>query len=161
MLFKIVSIAFWSGMFAMSVGGASIAAMYYNTLEELPDVQELKKVSYEIPMQVYSKDYKLLGEFGEHKRFPVSLNEIPLKLQQAFLAIEDSRFYEHSGIDPIGIARAVLVAITNAQASQGASTITQQVARNFFLTRDRTIERKIKEIFISWRIEQVLTKDEI
>ena len=92
---------------------------------------------------------------------PVELKDIPIKLQQAFLAIEDTRFYEHSGIDPIGILRAALVALSNAQATQGASTITQQVARNFFLTRERTIERKLKEIFISWRIEQVLTKDEI
>ncbi len=161
MLLKLLSTLIWAGLFVVSLGGASVAAVYYNALEELPDVQELKKVSYEIPMQIFSADHKLLGEFGEHKRFPVSLDEIPVKLQQAFLSIEDTRFYEHSGIDPIGIARAVLVAITNAQASQGASTITQQVARNFFLSRERTLDRKIKEIFTSWRIEQILTKDEI
>lgn len=161
MLLRIVSVAFWAGLFTLSLSGAGVAAMYYSTLEELPDVKELKTVSYEIPMQIFSEDHKLMGEFGEHKRFPVTLDEIPLKMQQAFLAIEDSRFYEHSGIDPIGIARAVLVAVTHASATQGASTITQQVARNFFLTRDRTLERKIKEVFIAWRIEQVLTKEEI
>lgn len=161
MLFKLVRIAFWSGMFTAALCGGAVAGMYYQTLGTLPDVEELKHVSFETPMQIYSRDGKLIGEFGEHKRIPVKLEDIPLKLQQAFLAIEDTRFYEHSGIDPIGILRASLLAVTSDQNLQGASTITQQVARNFFLTRDRTIERKIKEIFISWRIEQVLTKDEI
>ena len=161
MLFKFVRTVFWSGLFTLALCGGAVAGMYYHALGELPDVDELKHVSFETPMQVYSRDGKLIGEFGEHKRIPVKLEDIPLKLRQAFLAIEDTRFYEHSGIDPIGILRASLVALTNAQATQGASTITQQVARNFFLTRERTIQRKLKEIFISWRIEQVLTKDEI
>ncbi len=161
MFFRIFRVMVWSGLFSASLCGMAVAGMYYQTLGTLPDVEELKHVSFETPMQIYSRDGKLIGEFGEHKRIPVKLNDIPLKLQQAFLAIEDTRFYEHSGIDPIGILRASLVALTSASASQGASTITQQVARNFFLTRERTLERKIKEIFISWRIEQVLTKDEI
>lgn len=127
----------------------------------MPDVEELKNVTFETPMQIFSSDGLLIGEFGENKRIPVDIKDIPVKMQQAFLAIEDSRFYEHSGIDPIGIIRAAVVSISNASATQGASTITQQVARNFFLTREKTIKRKLKEIFISWRIEQVLTKDEI
>ncbi len=161
MLFKLLRTAIWSGLFGIALCGGAVAGMYYHALGDLPDVDELKHVSFETPMQVFSRDGKLIGEFGEHKRIPVELKDIPIKLQQAFLAIEDTRFYEHSGIDPIGILRAALVALSNAQATQGASTITQQVARNFFLTRERTIERKLKEIFISWRIEQVLTKDEI
>lgn len=161
MFFRIFRVMVWSGLFSAAMCGGAVAGMYYQTLGTLPDVAELKHVSFETPMQIYSRDGKLIGEFGEHKRIPVSLSEIPLKLQQAFLAIEDTRFYEHSGIDPIGILRASMVALTSASASQGASTITQQVARNFFLTRERTLERKIKEIFISWRMEQVLTKDEI
>ena len=72
------------------------------TLEELPDVDELKQVTFETPMKIYTSDGKLIGEFGEHKRIPVKLEQIPQKMQQAFLAIEDSRFYEHSGIDPLG-----------------------------------------------------------
>ncbi len=160
-LLRLIRISVWCGLLSIGLCGGAVAGMYYHALGELPDVDELKHVSFETPMQIFSRDGKLIGEFGEHKRIPVSLEEIPLKLRQAFLAIEDTRFYEHSGIDPIGILRASLVALTNAQATQGASTITQQVARNFFLTRERTIERKLKEIFISWRIEQVLTKDEI
>ncbi len=158
---KLAKLAFWAGIFCAAASGGVIASAYYSTLEELPDVDELKHVSFETPMKIYTNDGKLIGEFGEHKRIPVSIEDIPLRMQQAFLAIEDSRFYEHSGIDPIGILRAVVVAATSGGASQGASTITQQVARNFFLTRDKTLERKIKEVFIAWRIEQVLSKDEI
>lgn len=158
---KLAKLAFWAGIFCAAASGGVIASAYYSTLEELPNVDELKHVSFETPMKIYTNDGKLIGEFGEHKRIPVSIENIPLRMQQAFLAIEDSRFYEHSGIDPIGILRAVVVAATSGGASQGASTITQQVARNFFLTRDKTLERKVKEVFIAWRIEQVLSKDEI
>ena len=161
MLKRIFKIAFWGGLTCVALTGAAVSAFYYDTLGSLPNVAELKEVSFETPMKIYTEDHKLIGEFGESKRIPVKLEDIPLKMQQAFLAIEDSRFYEHQGIDPIGILRAVIVAISNAEASQGASTITQQVARNFFLTREKTLQRKIREIFISLRIEQVLTKEEI
>lgn len=162
MIFRFARTALWTCLFMGAVSSAAGAGLYYNALGTLPDVSELKKVSFEIPMQIFTKDGKLIGEFGEAKRIPVPLNDIPLKLRQAFLAIEDSRFYEHSGVDPIGIARAAVVALANAgNATQGASTITQQVARNFFLTREKTLKRKIREVFISLRIEQVLTKDEI
>lgn len=158
---RFAKLALWAGLFCGATSGGVVAAAYYSTLEELPDVAELKHVSFETPMKIFTQDGKLIGEFGEHKRIPVSLEQIPLKMQQAFLAIEDTRFYEHTGVDPIGILRAAVVAATSGRAAQGASTITQQVARNFFLSRDKTIERKIKEVFIAWRMEQVLTKDEI
>lgn len=161
MLFKYVKFAFWTVLFGVGVSGVAGAALYYQTLGDLPDVEQLKEVTFETPMKIYSADNKLIGEFGESKRIPVALDKIPLKMRQAFLAIEDTRFYDHSGIDPIGIVRAAIVAATSASAKQGASTITQQVARNFFLTREKTLKRKIKEVFISLRIEQVLTKDEI
>ena len=161
MILRIIRGFFWSSLLCIALAGGAIAGIYYNTLGEMPDVEELKNVTFETPMQIFSSDGLLIGEFGENKRIPVDIKDIPVKMQQAFLAIEDSRFYEHSGIDPIGIIRAAVVSISNASATQGASTITQQVARNFFLTREKTIKRKLKEIFISWRIEQVLTKDEI
>ena len=159
--FKLMRYGLWAMLLGAALSGGVVAAAYYSTLEELPDVDELKQVTFETPMKIYTSDGKLIGEFGEHKRIPVKLEQIPQKMQQAFLAIEDSRFYEHSGIDPIGILRALAVAVTSGGASQGASTITQQVARNFFLTRDKTLERKVKEVFIAWRIEQVLSKEEI
>ncbi|NLK84769.1 MAG: PBP1A family penicillin-binding protein [Aeromonadales bacterium] len=161
MLFKFVKVAFWAGLFAVGVGGSAAAGLYYQTLGSLPDVEKLKEVTFETPMKIYTADNKLIGEFGESKRIPVSIDKIPERVKQAFLAIEDTRFYEHSGIDPISIMRAAIVSASSAQAKQGASTITQQVARNFFLTREKTIKRKLKEMFISLRIEQVLTKDEI
>ncbi len=161
MILRIIRGFFWSSLLCIALAGGAVAGIYYNTLGEMPEVEELKNVTFETPMQIFSSDGLLIGEFGENKRIPVDIKDIPVKMQQAFLAIEDSRFYEHSGIDPIGIIRAAVVSISNASATQGASTITQQVARNFFLTREKTIKRKLKEIFISWRIEQVLTKDEI
>ena len=154
-LFKLVKFCFWSGLFAVT------SALYYQTLGDLPDVNELKDVTLETPMKIFTADNKLIGEFGEAKRIPVDFDKIPEQLKKAFLAIEDTRFYEHSGIDPIGILRAAIVAATNGSAKQGASTITQQVARNFFLTREKTLKRKLKEVFISLRIEQVLSKEEI
>ncbi len=160
-MLKVLRYLFWSGMLVIAMSGAAFAALYYQAMDSMPNVAELKTVTFETPMKIYTSDKKLIGEFGEAKRMPVPLNAIPEKMRQAFIAIEDSRFYEHNGIDPIGIMRAVVVALSSAEASQGASTITQQVARNFFLTRERTLQRKIREIFISLRIEQVLTKDEI
>ncbi len=161
MILKYLKLAVWIGLFAIGTIGVATAGLYYQALGDLPDVEKLKEVTFETPMKIYTADNKLIGEFGEAKRIPVSIDKIPDKLKKAFLAIEDTRFYEHSGIDPIGIFRAAVVSLTSASARQGASTITQQVARNFYLTREKTIQRKLKEIFISLRIEQVLTKEEI
>lgn len=134
---------------------------YYHTQSALPDVNELRDVSFETPLLIYTKDRKLIGEFGQHRRMPLSIHQIPERLKNAFLAIEDARFYDHVGIDPIGIVRAAYAGLSTGKKVQGASTITQQVARNFFLSNEKTFSRKIKEIFLSWKIEQTLTKDEI
>ena len=160
-MLKFIKIAFWAGLLCVGSVGVATSALYYQTLGDLPNVEQLKEVTFETPMKIYTADNKLIGEFGESKRIPVEIEKIPTKLKQAFLAIEDTRFYDHNGIDPIGIFRAGVVSLTAGSARQGASTITQQVARNFFLTREKTLKRKIKEVFISLRIEQVLTKDEI
>ncbi|MDG2688558.1 transglycosylase domain-containing protein, partial [Vibrio parahaemolyticus] len=113
------------------------------------------------PMQVFSQDGKLIAQFGEKRRIPVTYDEIPQDLIHALIATEDSRFYEHPGIDPIGITRAAVVVAVSGSAKQGASTITQQLARNFFLSNEKKIMRKIKEIFIAIHIEQLLSKQEI
>ncbi|QSX37040.1 penicillin-binding protein 1A [Shewanella sedimentimangrovi] len=139
----------------------AIAAAYFYVLPDLPDVATLKTVKLQTPLKIYSSDGKLISQFGEKRRIPLKLDEVPKPLLQAFLATEDARFYEHSGIDPIGVVRAALVMLATGEKKQGASTITMQVARNFFLTRDKTIIRKVKEIFISFHIEELLTKDEI
>lgn len=151
----------WFGLFIASLCLASGCFYYYHTQYALPDVETLKNISFETPLKIYTADNKLIAEFGEHRRIPLSIEKIPPQLKNAFLAIEDSRFYEHFGIDPVGIFRAAYVSLSKGSKSQGASTITQQVARNFFLSNEKTFTRKIKEIFLSWKIEQTLTKDEI
>ncbi|QDF65797.1 PBP1A family penicillin-binding protein [Shewanella sp. SNU WT4] len=156
--FKRVLIAFFS---LALLGIAAIMAAYYYVLPDLPDVATLKTVQLQTPLRVYSRDGKLISQFGEKRRIPVELNQVPKHLIEAVLATEDARFYEHQGIDPVGIIRAAVVLVTTGEKKQGASTITMQVARNFFLSSDKTYIRKVKEIFISLHIEQLLTKDEI
>ena len=135
--------------------------LYFHLKSELPSVEALKTVELQQPMQIYTADGKLIGEVGEQRRIPVKLAEVPQRLIDAFLATEDSRFYDHHGLDPIGIARALFVAVNNGGASQGASTITQQLARNFFLTPEKTIIRKAREAVLAVEIENTLTKQEI
>jgi penicillin-binding protein 1A len=146
---------------AFLFGVASIIATYFWLKDDLPDVATLKDVRLQTPMQVFTADGELISQFGEQRRIPLTLAEMPPLLIQAFLATEDARFYEHPGIDVIGIMRAATVVATSGELSQGASTITQQLARNFFLSREKKLIRKIKEIFLAFHIEQLLTKDEI
>lgn len=148
-------------IFCILLGTGSIFGLYKYIEPQLPDVATLKEVKLQTPMQVYSADGELIAQYGEKRRIPLSLNQIPPALVQAFIATEDSRFYEHHGVDPVGIFRAASVALFSGHASQGASTITQQLARNFFLSPEKTLDRKIKEAFLAIRIEQLLNKDEI
>jgi len=134
--------------------------LYLTLRDELPDIKSLKDVQWQTPMKIYSTDGSLISQFGEKKRKPLTFDEIPQQLVDALLATEDDRFYFHFGVDPIGMARAVIGQITG-NSRGGASTITMQVARNFFLTREQTYIRKVREIFLSFHIESLLTKDEI
>ncbi|NDJ56037.1 peptidoglycan glycosyltransferase/peptidoglycan DD-transpeptidase MrcA [Enterobacteriaceae bacterium 4M9] len=143
------------------LGAGSIYGLYKYVEPQLPDVATIKEVQLQIPMQVYSADGELIDQFGEKRRIPLKLSDIPPQMVRAFIATEDSRFYEHHGVDPVGIFRAASVAMFSGHASQGASTITQQLARNFYLSPERTLLRKIKEVFLAIRIEQLLNKDEI
>ncbi|WP_114767315.1 penicillin-binding protein 1A [Vibrio rhodolitus] len=145
----------------MILGVGTIFGFYLYVKPELPDVATLRDVKLQTPMQVYSQDGKLISQFGEKRRIPVKYDEIPPHLVEALIATEDSRFYDHYGIDPIGITRAAIVVAMSGSAKQGASTITQQLARNFFLSNEKKIMRKIKEIFIAIHIEQLLSKQEI
>lgn len=152
-LFKLACIGFFAGVIALIV-------IYISMRDELPSVESLKEIKWQTPMQIFTADGKLISQFGEKKRIPLSLDEMPQQLIDAILATEDERFYYHFGIDPIGLSRAVFGQIIG-QNKGGGSTITMQVARNFFLTREVTYTRKIREIFISLHIESLLTKDEI
>ncbi|MEW6995334.1 penicillin-binding protein 1A [Colwelliaceae bacterium MEBiC 14330] len=137
-----------------------IYSLYILMRSDLPSVESLKNLQWQTPMQIYSSDGLLISQFGEKKRMPLTLDQVPQQLIDALLATEDDRFYMHFGVDPIGMGRAVLGKLRG-QDKGGASTITMQVARNFFLTREITYTRKLKEIFLSFHIESLLTKDEI
>ncbi|ATY92542.1 peptidoglycan glycosyltransferase/peptidoglycan DD-transpeptidase MrcA [Pectobacterium atrosepticum] len=158
---KFVKYLFILAVSCILLGAASIYGLYRYIEPQLPDVTTLKDVRLQTPMQVYSADGELIAQFGEKRRIPLKLDQVPPELVHAFIATEDSRFYDHHGVDPVGIIRAASIALTSGHASQGASTITQQLARNFFLSPERTLTRKIKEVFLAIRIEQLLTKDEI
>ena len=127
----------------------------------LPSLDALTDYRPKVPLRIYTADHVLIGEFGEERRSVVRIQDVPDHLKKAILAIEDARFYDHGGVDLTGILRAGTVALTNGHASQGASTITMQVARNFFLSSEKTYTRKIYEMLLAYKIERALTKDQI
>ena len=143
------------------LGGISIIGMYFYLKPELPSVDVLREVKLQTPMRIFTQDGKLISQYGVKRRIPVSLDEVPETLVQALIATEDSRFYSHIGVDPIGVARAFLNLIVTGERGQGASTLTMQMARGFFLTREKKFSRKIRELFIALHMEQELSKDEI
>ena len=137
------------------------AIAYFWLAPKLPDTKTLKETQLQVPLRIFSAEGQLIAEFGEKRRIPVEYKDIPPALIHAFLASEDDRFFEHPGVDYQGILRAVFLLATTGQKSQGGSTITMQVARNFFLSNEKTYLRKVNEIILSLQMEQVLTKEEI
>ncbi len=138
------------------------AGLGYSYLaRQLPDVDALKNIQLQVPLRIYSTDGQLISEFGEMRRTPLTIEQIPKPLIAAILSTEDQRFFEHSGIDFLGLLRAgVELAVTGTK-SQGGSTITMQVARNFYLSREKTFARKINEILLAMKIDRQLTKEKI
>jgi penicillin-binding protein 1A len=134
------------------------AAIVYPTL---PSLEALTAYNPKVPLQIFSTEGYLIGEFGEERRALVTIRDVPQQLRQAILAAEDERFYEHGGVDYIGVVRAALHNFTSGSARQGASTITMQVARNFFLSKEKTFTRKFNEALLAFKIEHSLTKDQI
>jgi penicillin-binding protein 1A len=153
LVFGIVALCFV--MIAL-LGIAAVSA-YAN----LPTLEVLTDYHPKIPLRIYSAEGFLLGEFGDERRTVVRVADVPKGLKQAILAAEDERFYEHSGVDYLGVLRAAYSNFTSGETRQGASTITMQVARNFFLTKEKTLARKFNEALLSFKIEANLTKDEI
>lgn len=137
------------------------AVVYFFLAPKLPDTQTLKQIQLQIPLRIYSSEGKLMAEFGEKRRIPVEYQDIPPQMIQAFLAAEDDRFYDHPGVDYQGILRAVYALLTTGEKTQGGSTITMQVARNYFLSNEKTYLRKLNEIILALEMEQVLSKEEI
>src|SRR5262249_24230206 len=134
------------------------AAIIYPTL---PSLEALTAYNPKRPLQIFSTEGYLIGEFGEERRALVKITDVPQQLRQAILAAEDERFYEHGGVDYIGVVRAALHNFTSGSASQGASTITMQVARNFFLSKEKTFTRKFNEALLAFKIEHSLPKEQI
>src|SRR3569623_2244724 len=144
----------------MLIGALLLGFLLAKAYPNLPALDSLTDYRPKIPLRIFSADHVLIGEFGEERRNIVHFKDIPDVMKKAVLAIEDDRFYEHGGVDYMGIVRAALHNLTGG-AKQGASTITQQVARNFFLSSEQTLKRKIYEALLAWKIEQNLSKDQI
>lgn len=149
------------GLISLVLGLLAISVTYLVVAPDLPDVDSLRDVQLQVPLRVYSEDGKLISVFGEKRRIPVRIQDVPDHLKHAFIAGEDARFYEHPGVDYQGITRAVWTLATTGEKSVGGSTITQMLARNFFLSLEKTYSRKIREIFLALKIERQLGKDEI
>lgn len=139
------------------IGGAG----WWYLDQHLPSPESLRGVQWQVPLQVYTRDGRLIGEFGEKRRTPLRRSEIPQRMIHAFIASEDDRFYQHPGVDWQGLVRAAAHLIRTGEKGPGGSTITMQVARNFFLGREKTYLRKINEILLALKIERLFTKDEI
>ncbi len=149
-----------AGMFLLGV--VALGSLYFLIVPNLPDVEALRTVEMQEPMYVYARDGRLMAQFGENRRYPVTIDEVPELQKQAFIAIEDSRFYDHHGVDYKGVARAIwLLATTDDKRVPGGSTITQQVARQFFLDAEYSYTRKLREMFLAMQMERELSKDEI
>ncbi|KMP10337.1 hypothetical protein UZ36_07945 [Candidatus Nitromaritima sp. SCGC AAA799-C22] len=148
-------------MMVLLVGFAGAFIIYHKFSDELPDVRELKNFQPSTITLMYSDQDELIAEFYLEKRIMIPLEEIPIQLKQATLAVEDSNFYYHLGIDPKAIFRAFITNMQAGQVVEGGSTITQQLSKTLFLSRERTLVRKIKEAILSIRMELVFTKDEI
>ncbi|MCC6303273.1 MAG: penicillin-binding protein 1A [Gammaproteobacteria bacterium] len=143
------------------LGVIGLAASYLYIAPDLPPIDALRDIRLQVPMRIYTRDGKLIAEFGEQKRTPIRFEETPDLMVKAILAAEDDRFFEHPGVDYQGILRAALNLARTGEKSQGGSTITMQVARNFFLTSEKTYLRKLSEIFLALKIDKELSKEEI
>jgi penicillin-binding protein 1A len=158
---KILKYLFILLILGITVGGLIVGGTYLHFRSELPSIANLQEIQLQVPMRVFSADNQLIAQYGEKRRDPVAYEDIPEDMIHAFLAAEDQHFFRHYGIDPIGLGRAVISLALTGKKRSGGSTITMQVARNYYLTRKRTFTRKIREIFLALHIEQELSKEKI
>ena len=157
--FLVFPLSLLAGLAALAVLGlALVVALAY---PNLPSLEALTEYQPKVPLRVYTAEGILIGEFGEERRAFVAIEDVPAQLKNAIIAAEDERFYEHPGIDYIGVLRAAYANLVAGGRRQGASTITMQVARNFFLSSEKTLSRKLYEALLAFKIEHSLTKDQI
>lgn len=161
LLTKILKLGFWALFITGFFGVVGAIVTFFYLDPKLPSIDNLKHVQFQVPLRVFSRDAKLIAEFGEKRRIPLDYQALPPQLIQAFLAAEDNRFFEHPGVDYQGILRALVQLVLTGEKKQGGSTITMQVARNFFLSREKTYIRKLNEILLALKIESELTKEKI
>lgn len=145
------------GVVAVGLVAITLALLY----PKLPSLDAVTDYRPKLPLKVYTHDHQLIGEFGEERRAILKLQDVPLNMRHAILAAEDDRFYQHGAVDFQGVLRAMVADVFAHSAKEGASTITMQVARNFFLSNERTLTRKLSEVLLSYKIEQNLSKDQI
>lgn len=158
---RLLIVLFWLLVAAASGPLLVLSGVALTLSPALPDVDTLRDVKLQTPLRVYSKDHKLIAEFGEMRRLPISFEQIPQGFIDAILAAEDDNFLHHHGVDPVSLLRAASELISTGQIQTGGSTITMQVAKNFFLTSDRVFSRKLNEILLALQIERQLSKREI
>jgi penicillin-binding protein 1A len=159
--FRIAAAILASVMLVTLLGAYAFACSYVYLEPSLPSTQAMRNVEMQVPLRVYTRNGELIAQIGEQRRIPVTYEQIPDLVKHAFLAAEDDRFFEHHGIDYLGVLRAVAVDIISGDKTQGASTITMQAARNMFLTLDKTYRRKLQETFVTYQMEHAFTKQEI
>lgn len=160
-VYKILHVTLLMGLlWSLLAVGVWVTIQWY-FIPQLPSLERLKDVRMQIPLQVYTKDNAFIAEYGEQHRIPVAVEQIPPLLIKAVLAAEDNRFYQHRGVDMKGLFRAIVNLLKTGEKRQGGSTITMQVARNFFLSHKRTFTRKFNEILLAFKIDEELSKEEI
>ena len=159
--FRLIAWMLASVMLITLLGAYALACSYVYLEPSLPSTEAMRNVEMQVPLRVYSRSGGLIAQIGEQRRIPVTYAQIPEVVKHAFLAAEDDRFFEHHGIDYLGVVRAVLVDVISGDKTQGASTITMQAARNMFLSLDKTYRRKLQETFVTYKMEHDFSKQEI
>ncbi|MDX1515482.1 MAG: PBP1A family penicillin-binding protein [Woeseiaceae bacterium] len=145
-----------------AIGGvAGVIGAYYYVAPGLPQAETIRDIPLQMPLRIFSRDGHLISEIGERRRILIEFDELPQHVVDAFVAAEDRRFFEHPGIDYRGILRAFLQLVATGNIESGGSTLTQQLARDYFLTREQLFTRKLREAFLAWKIEQEFTKEQI
>jgi penicillin-binding protein 1A len=145
----------------VAVGAYALLASYIYLAPSLPTVDAMRSGSVPVPLRIFTRSGELIAQIGEKRRVPVNYDDVPVLVREAFVAAEDQRFFTHHGFDYSGVLRAAVVDLTSGDFTQGASTITMQAARNMFLSFDKTIRRKLQEIFLTYRMEHEFSKEQI
>ena len=159
--FRVIGIVIAACLGLAAVGAYALLASYVYLAPSLPTVDAMRSGSVPIPLRIFTRNGELIAQIGEKRRVPVAYDDVPVLVREAFVAAEDQRFFSHHGFDYSGVLRAAVVDLTSGDFSQGASTITMQAARNMFLSFDKTIRRKLQEIFLTYRMEHEFTKEQI